>query len=106
VKTAIAVDEDVDIYNAEDVLWAISCRCNPATDVWVHPGSRLHPLDVSIPQLGDEYTVMRIGGKMAIDATRPPTWRAKERKKLGRVDPMGKGDPAIQRLLEMVRQPR
>ena len=66
---AAAVDEDVDIYNAEDVLWAVSCRCDPAADVFVHPGSRLHPLDVSIPQVGDEYTVMRIGGKMGIDAT-------------------------------------
>jgi hypothetical protein len=49
---------------------------------------------------------MRVGGKMAIDATRPPTWRKKERDRLGRVDPMGKGDAAIERLLEMVRQPR
>jgi 2,5-furandicarboxylate decarboxylase 1 len=106
VKTVIAVDEDVDIYNAEDVLWAIACRCNPEADVWVHGGSRLHPLDVSIPQRGDEYTVMRVGGKMAIDATRPPTWRKKERDRLGRVAPMGKGDAAIERLLEMVRQPR
>ncbi len=106
VKTVIAVDEDVDIYNAEDVLWAVSCRCDPAADVFIKGGSRLHPLDVSIPEVGDEYTVMRIGGKMGIDATRPPTWRKEERAKLGRVNPMGKGDAAIEKLLEMVRQPR
>jgi UbiD family decarboxylase len=106
VKVAIAVDEDVDMYNAEEVLWAISARCDPQTDVWVHPGSRLHPLDVSIPQIGDEYTVMRVGGKLAIDATRPPTWRKKERDRLGRVAPMGKHDPAIQKILEMVRKAR
>ena len=75
VKVAIAVDDDVDIYNAEDVLWAIACRTNPAEMVHIMPGSRLHPLDVSIPEVGDEYTVMRIGGKMAIDATKPATWR-------------------------------
>ena len=46
------------------------------------------------------------GGKLAIDATKPPTWRAEDRKKFHRVDPMGKGDDAIARLLEMVRQPR
>ena len=106
VKVAIAVDDDVDIYNAEDVLWAIACRTNPAEMVHIMTGSRLHPLDVSIPEVGDEYTVMRIGGKMAIDATKPPTWRAEERAKMTRVDPMGKGDPEIARILEQVRMPR
>ena len=101
-----AVDEDVDIYKAEDVLWAISCRTNPADEVHIMPGALLHPRDISIPEVGDEYTVMRIGGKMAIDATKPPTWRAAERQKFSRVDPMGKGDPEIARILEQVRVPR
>ena len=105
VKTVIAVDEDVDIYNAEDVLWAMTTRVDPAQHVKIQPGSRLHPLDAVIPEVGDEYTVMRIGGKMGIDATKPPTWRAEARKKFQRVDPMGKGDEAIAKLLEMVRQP-
>ncbi len=105
VKTVIAVDEDVDIYNAEDVLWAMTTRVDPAQHVKIQPGSRLHPLDAVIPEVGDEYTVMRIGGKMGIDATKPPTWRAESRKKFQRVDPMGKGDEAIAKLLEMVRQP-
>jgi UbiD family decarboxylase len=106
VKVAIAVDEDVDIYNAEDVLWAIATRCDPATEAQIYPGSRLHPLDISIPEVGDEYTVMRIGGKLAIDATKPPSWRVKERERFRRVDPQGAHDPAIQKLLELVRQPR
>jgi UbiD family decarboxylase len=106
VKIAVAVDDDVDIYNAEDVLWAITCRVDPEKEVHVVPGARLHPLDISIPQVGDEYTVMRIGGKMAIDATKPPTWRKKERARFARVDPMGKRDAAIRRLVEQVRQPR
>ncbi len=106
VKIVVAVDDDVDIYNAEDVLWAITCRVDPEKEVHVVPGSRLHPLDISIPQVGDEFTVMRIGGKMAIDATKPPTWRKEERARFARVDPMGKRDAAIQRLVEQVRQPR
>jgi len=106
VKIVIAVDEDVDIYNAEDVLWAIACRVDPEKEVQIVPGSRLHPLDVSIPKVGDEYTVMRIGGKMAIDATKPPTWRTKERARFARVDPMGKRDATLQSLIEQVRQPR
>ena len=106
VKVAIAVDEDVDIYNAEEVLWAIATRCDPEDEVHVLPRSRLHPLDISIPEVGDEYTVMRIGGKIAIDATKPPTWRAKERARFTRVDPMGAGDPTIQKILEQVRVQR
>ena len=106
VKCAIAVDEDVDIYNAEEILWAIATRCNPQDQMHMVPNSRLHPLDISIPEIGDEYTVMRIGGKVGIDATKPATWRAKERKRFTRVDPMGKHDPEIQKLLEQVRQPR
>jgi 2,5-furandicarboxylate decarboxylase 1 len=106
VKIAVAVDADVDIYNAEDVLWAITCRVDPAQEVHIVPGTRLHPLDISIPQVRDDYTVMRIGGKMAIDATKPATWRAKERARFARVDPMGKGDPDMASLLEQVRQKR
>ncbi len=105
VKTVIAVDEDVDIYNAEDVLWAMTTRVDPSQHVKIQHNSRLHPLDAVIPEVGDEYTVMRIGGKMGIDATKPPTWRADAREKFKRVDPMGKGDEAITKILEMVRQP-
>ncbi len=32
MKLVIAVDEDVDIYNMDDVLWAIMTRAEPATD--------------------------------------------------------------------------
>ena len=106
VKTVIAVDEDVDIYNAEEVLWAIATRVDPAKDVIVIPHERLHPLDISIPEMGRDVTVMRIGGKMAIDATKPPLWRGKERARFTRVDPMGRRDPALAKLIELVRSPR
>ena len=103
VKVAIAVDEDVDIYDAQDVLWAIACRCNPETMAHIIPGTRLHPLDISIPEVRKDYTVMRVGGKLAIDATKPATWRGEEREKFTRVRPMGKDDPSIRRLVEQVR---
>jgi 4-hydroxy-3-polyprenylbenzoate decarboxylase len=32
IKLLIAVDDDVDIYNMDDVLWAIMTRANPTTD--------------------------------------------------------------------------
>ena len=69
------------------------------------PGPRLHPLDLAIPEVGDDYTVIRVGGEMAIDATKPPTWRTAERERFKRVDPMAKGDPEIARILEPARVP-
>ena len=35
MKLVIAVDEDVDIYDMNDVLWAIMTRANPTTDYLV-----------------------------------------------------------------------
>ena len=49
---------------------------------------------------------MRVGGKLAIDATAPPTWRPEDRKKFTRVKPMGKDDLSLESLLEQVRVKR
>src|SRR6266702_3961953 len=89
-KIAIAVDEDVNIYDPRDVFWAISTRVNPERDIIVIPHERIHPLDISAPNLDrSEVTVMRVGGKMAIDATKPPLWRKKERDEFSRVKAKG-----------------
>jgi 4-hydroxy-3-polyprenylbenzoate decarboxylase len=69
MRLVIVVDEDVDIYNADDVLWAITTRVNPDLDII--SGSR-----------GGRGTIMqpmeRMGGPgggfeggMGIDATVP-----------------------------------
>ena len=34
-KVVIAVDEDVDIFNPADVIWAMNTSVNPATDVFI-----------------------------------------------------------------------
>ena len=100
-KIAIAVDEDVDIYDPREVFWAISTRLNPERDVIVIPHERIHPLDISAPNVDrSEVTVMRVGGKIAIDATKPPLWRKKERAEFERVQAKGADDPAIQELLK------
>ncbi len=44
-KVAIAVDEDVDIFNPAEILWAMSTRVNPQTDVLVVNDTRIHPMD-------------------------------------------------------------
>ena len=49
-KFAIAVDEDVDIYDPTDVAWAITTRVDPVQDIIVIPGLRGHALDESVTE--------------------------------------------------------
>lgn len=74
-KIAVAVDEDIDIYDPQDVAWAITTRVDPAADVSIIPGVRGHPLDISAPELTDPSLAIwqRLGSRMLIDATKPPT---------------------------------
>lgn len=105
-KIAVAVDTDVDPYDAREVLWAIACRVDPQTDVTMLARQRVHPLDLSVPAVGNEYTVMRVGGKLAIDATKPARWRREERDRFARVQPVGHGDATLEEILRLLRPPR
>jgi 4-hydroxy-3-polyprenylbenzoate decarboxylase/2,5-furandicarboxylate decarboxylase 1 len=104
-KIVIAVDQDVDLHNPQDIFWAMANRVNPERDVIVIPHERIHPLDISVPRVNEEeVTVMRVGGKMAIDATKPALWRKKERAAFERVQPSGFGDPVLESILTVLRQ--
>ena len=74
-KIAVAVDDDVDIYDPQDVAWSITTRVDPVNDVSIISGVRGHPLDVSAPELTDERLTLlqRVGSRMLIDSTKPPT---------------------------------
>jgi 4-hydroxy-3-polyprenylbenzoate decarboxylase len=77
MRLAIAVDDDIDIYNAEDVLWALTTRVEPDQDIqFVAPGGRgqtFQPAErasaaPSRERIGHET---RYAGGIAIDATVP-----------------------------------
>ena len=53
LKHVILVDEDVDIYDTDDVLWALNTRFQGDRDIIPIPGVRCHPLD---PSSGPEYS--------------------------------------------------
>jgi 2,5-furandicarboxylate decarboxylase 1 len=91
-KIAIAVDDDVDIHDARDLMWAMATRVNPERDVVVVPGMRAHVLDLASPELlpPGSPAWQRVGGKMMIDATKPATWRP-EREAFRRARPQGSG---------------
>src|SRR2546430_7986518 len=75
-RLGIVVDEDVDIYNIEDVLWALTTRVNPKDDVLTICeggfGQTFQPAERS--SAGDRQWTqsnIRFSGAMGIDATRP-----------------------------------
>lgn len=52
LKHVILVDEDVDIFDSRDVMWAMNTRFQGDKDIITIPGVRCHPLD---PSAGPEY---------------------------------------------------
>ncbi len=89
-KVVIAVDEDVDIFNPAELMWALTTRVNPAEDVVIIPGTHNHAMDASLPELGAPGTALwqRKGSKMLIDATIPPPCDAKARAEFERIRPV------------------
>ena len=47
LKHIFLVDEDVDCFDMNDVLWAMNTRFQGDTDIITIPGVRCHPLDPS-----------------------------------------------------------
>ncbi|MCK5236868.1 MAG: UbiD family decarboxylase [Deltaproteobacteria bacterium] len=62
VKYIIVVDEDIDVHNWSDVIWAMSTRVDPGRDTFVIEDTPMDYLDFSSPKDG-------LGSKMGIDAT-------------------------------------
>ncbi len=88
-KLVIAVDEDVDIFNPAELMWALVTRVNPERDVVIIPGTHNHAMDASLPELGAPGTPLwqRQGSKMLIDATIPPPCDAEARAAYERIRP-------------------
>jgi 4-hydroxy-3-polyprenylbenzoate decarboxylase len=69
-RVVVAVDPDIDIYDVDDVLWAILTRVDPARDVSVIGRAWSGPLDPAIHP--DERG---FNSRLLIDATKPWEWR-------------------------------
>ena len=72
-RFVIVVDEDIDPYNLEQVLWAIATRCDPETSVDVARRIWSYKIDPRLPKHKKEvadYT----GSVAIIDACRPYHW--------------------------------
>ena len=72
------VDEDVDIFDTDDVLWALNTRYQGDVDTIFIPGVRCHPLDPSQrPDYSPSIPDVGISCKTIFDCTVP--FRMKER---------------------------
>jgi UbiD family decarboxylase len=66
IKFAVAVDDDIDVFNEEQVLWAMATRFQADTDMFVVPNVFCNRLDPS--------SVEGMSAKLGIDATAPLKW--------------------------------
>ncbi|MEW6262579.1 MAG: UbiD family decarboxylase [Thermodesulfobacteriota bacterium] len=71
VKHAIVVDEDINIQNDDEVLWAVANLVQADQDIFVVPRARSSVLDPSSYGLDALFTGEGMVTKMGIDATRP-----------------------------------
>lgn len=103
VKTAIAVDDDVDPFNTNDVLWSIDTRVNPSDDIVVIPGARVHPMDVSGREMTPPGTELwhRVGSRVLIDATKPPLADPVRREEFTRIHPPGWNQVSLRSFLDV-----
>jgi UbiD family decarboxylase len=66
IKLAVAVDDDIDVFNEDEVLWALATRFQADTDMFVVPKVFCNRLDPS--------SVDGMSAKIGIDATKAPNF--------------------------------
>ena len=72
LKHVILVDEDVDLYDSDDVFWAMNTRFQGDKDIVTIPGVRCHPLDPSSsPEYSTSIANTGISCKVIYDCTIP-----------------------------------
>ena len=65
IKHAIVVDADIDVYDMQEVEWALATRFRGDRDLVVIPDTRVSSLDPTSDQ------ELELGCKVGFDATRP-----------------------------------
>jgi 4-hydroxy-3-polyprenylbenzoate decarboxylase len=72
LKHAVLVDEDVDLFDSNEVLWAMTTRYQGDVSTVFIPGVRCHPLDPSqTPEFSPSIAAPGISCKTIFDCTAP-----------------------------------
>jgi len=89
-KFVIVVDEDVDVRNWQDVIWAITTRMDPARDLTILENTPIDYLDFASPVSG-------LGSKVGFDATNK--WPGETNREWGK--PIVMSEHVVKRVDEM-----
>ena len=89
-KFIVVVDEDVDIRDWREVIWALTTRVDPVRDTMMIENTPIDYLDFASPVSG-------LGSKMGLDATNK--WPGETQREWGRIIKM---DPAVQARMDGV----
>ena len=89
-KFIVVVDEDIDVRNWGEVIWAMSTRMDPARDSFTIEHTPIDYLDFASPVSG-------LGSKMGLDATNK--WPGETQREWGRVMHM---DPAVRERMDQL----
>lgn len=69
-RFTVVVDEDIDVSDLDEVIWAICTRCDPERSIDLIRRAWSGPLDPAIPPDQKGFN-----SRLVIDATRPYEWR-------------------------------
>ncbi|WML48237.1 UbiD family decarboxylase [Neobacillus sp. PS3-34] len=64
LKHVVVVNDDVDIFDSDDIEWAVATRVQASEDIFIVPGAKGSPLEAS-------HNLKGVSDKMGIDATYP-----------------------------------
>ena len=81
-KFLIVVDDDINIRDWKEVVWAMTTRMDPVRDTTLVPNTPIDYLDFASPVSG-------LGGKMGLDATNK--WAGETDREWGRTIQMDAG---------------
>lgn len=87
-RYVIVVDDDIDVTNTNDVLWALTTRSNPEIDIEMIRRSWSGPLDPIIPRGQKGHS-----SRAVIDACRPYEW-------MSDFPPVAESSPTVRRAAE------
>ena len=88
-KIFIVVDEDINIHDANDVIWAITTRTDAARDIMIINNTPTDTLDPASP-------LVNLGSKLGIDATQ----KTKEEGYHREIQEIVKSDPVTKNLVD------
>jgi 4-hydroxy-3-polyprenylbenzoate decarboxylase len=89
-KFIVVVDEDVDVRDWREVIWAMTTRMDPARDTMLIENTPIDYLDFASPVSG-------LGSKMGLDATNK--WPGETQREWGRPIAM---DKAVQARMDAI----